>query len=107
MSKPFSIIGSRTGHDARVEVHTSGGGVQELPLRLDLFNHSPTGFEWGYAGSGPAQLALAMLAQVLEPDEAVRLHQRFKAEVVQHFDRQGFTITSDIIREWVGRFIHA
>jgi len=27
--------------------------------RSDLRNHSPNGFEWGYSGSGPAQLALA------------------------------------------------
>jgi len=23
-----------------------------------VYNHSPTGFSWGYEGSGPAQLAL-------------------------------------------------
>lgn len=34
---------------------------RSLNPRLDLFNHSPTGFEWGYGGSGPAQLALAIL----------------------------------------------
>jgi hypothetical protein len=28
----------------------------ELPMRLELANHSPTGFEWGYGGSGSAQL---------------------------------------------------
>lgn len=28
---------------------------------LAVRNHSPTGFECGYAGSGPAQLALALL----------------------------------------------
>jgi hypothetical protein len=27
-----------------------------------LRNHSPTGFAWGYGGSGPGQLALAILA---------------------------------------------
>ena len=32
---------------------------RKLNPRLDLFNHSPTGFEWGYGGSGPAQTALA------------------------------------------------
>ena len=32
-----------------------------LPLHLELRNHSPAGFAWGYAGSGPAQLALAIL----------------------------------------------
>lgn len=33
-----------------------------LPERHDLRNHSPEGFEWSYAGSGPSQLALAVLA---------------------------------------------
>jgi len=27
---------------------------------LKIVNHSPDGFNWGYAGSGPAQLALAV-----------------------------------------------
>src|SRR5262245_1194599 len=36
--------------------------TRDLPARLDLRSHSPTGFEWGYGGSGPAQLALALLA---------------------------------------------
>jgi hypothetical protein len=54
-----------------------------LPLRLDLFNHSPTGFSWGYGGSGPAQLALALLADALgDDDQAIRLHQAFKFKVV-------------------------
>jgi Family of unknown function (DUF6166) len=52
-------------------------------LRLDLFNHSPTGFDWGYGGSGPAQLALALLADALgDDDRAIRLHQDFKFKVV-------------------------
>ena len=60
-----------------------GQKCQPLPLRLDLFNHSPTGFSWGYGGSGPAQLALALLADALaDDDRAVRLHQEFKFKVV-------------------------
>jgi hypothetical protein len=53
-------------------------------LRLDLFNHSPTGFSWGYGGSGPAQLAIALLADALgdDDDRAIRLHQCFKFKVV-------------------------
>lgn len=50
------------------EVYAEEGGKgYPLPLRLDLFNHSPDGFEWGYGGSGPAQLALAILADFLGP----------------------------------------
>jgi hypothetical protein len=47
---------------ARVQVTERNGATFLLPPRLDLFNHSPTGFNWGYSGSGPAQLALAILA---------------------------------------------
>jgi hypothetical protein len=60
-----------------------GQKCQPLSLRLDLFNHSPTGFSWGYGGSGPAQLALALLADSLgDNDRAIRLHQDFKFKVV-------------------------
>jgi hypothetical protein len=36
-----------------------------LNPRCDLRNHSPDGFQWGYAGSGPAQLALALCVHSL------------------------------------------
>lgn len=45
----------------------------------DVWNHSPDGFAWGYGGSGPAQLALAILLKAGLPSErAVALHQAFK-----------------------------
>ena len=68
-----------------------------LPPRLDLDNHSPTGFEWGYGGSGPAQLALAILADALDDDErAARLHQEFKWRVIAPLPRDSeWQITRD------------
>ena len=39
---------------------------ETLDPRNDLSNHSPDGVEWGYAGSGPAQLALGILAHHFE-----------------------------------------
>jgi hypothetical protein len=70
-----------------------------LPLRLDLFNHSPTGFGWGYGGSGPAQLALALLADSLgDNDRAIRLHQAFKFKVVACWpEGERWWITADQI----------
>ena len=54
-----------------------------LPQRQDLANHSPDGFEWGYGGSGPAQLALAMCAYATGDDElALSVYQRFKREII-------------------------
>jgi Family of unknown function (DUF6166) len=44
-----------------------------------VWNHSPDGFEVGYGGSGPAQLALAILLEAGVDDErAVTLHEIFK-----------------------------
>jgi hypothetical protein len=50
-----------------------------LRQRQDLANHSPDGFAWGYGGSGPAQLALALLADAWGDDRrALRAYQTFK-----------------------------
>ncbi len=34
-----------------------------------VYNHSPDGFNWGYCGSGPAQLALAICLEVFGSSE--------------------------------------
>jgi len=73
-----------------------------LKPRLDLWNHSPTGFEWGYGGSGPAQLSLALLADHLgNDDEAVTLHQEFKRTVVADLPHRHWTLTSEQIQHTV------
>lgn len=65
-----------------------------LDLRLDLWNHSPTGFEWGYEGSGPAQLALAILADYLGNDRlAILHHQEFKRLVVGSLPKEGWELS--------------
>jgi len=47
-------------------------------LRKDIYFHSKE-FSWGYGGSGPAQLALAMLVNSLrDVKKARRLYQQFK-----------------------------
>jgi hypothetical protein len=92
---------------------------RDLDPRLDLFNHSPTGFEYGYAGSGPAQLALAILADHLKynPQDiraarriarldndcaeestdrlAVLCHQAFKFTVITPLKGDSWQMTSE------------
>ena len=36
-------------------------------------NHSPDGFNWNYAGSGPAQLALAICLELFTEEAARRV----------------------------------
>lgn len=72
-----------------------------LPLRLDLVNHSPDGFGWGYGGSAPAQLAVALLAHHLGDDHAMELYQRFKWDVITKLQGDRWSMTDDDIRSWM------
>jgi hypothetical protein len=50
------------------EAHTRNvwlNGKELSPIKSQkVWNHSPDGFNWGYGGSGPAQLALAICLEV-------------------------------------------
>ena len=82
--------GWRKGH--AVDVTVNG---RPLNPRFDLWNHSPTGFEWGYGGSGPAQLALAILADHFGNDQqALVFYQRFKWSVIVELPNLRWTLPS-------------
>ena len=73
-----------------------------LDPRTDLCNHSPTGFAWGYLGSGPAQLALAILAEVSNDDQtALDLHQAFKEQVIAGKPSATWSISEEYVRGWL------
>ena len=82
---------------------TRDGAKSQLPLCLDLRNHSPTGFEWGYTGSGPAQLALALLDNVVGSKLALKHYMSYKNEVVARLPKQGWTITESTILDFINR----
>ena len=68
-----------------------------LPPRLDLKTLSKAGFEWTYEGAGPAQLALALLADHLGDDAAaLRHYERFMREVVADLDNAWRLTSADI-----------
>jgi hypothetical protein len=79
--------------------------LQHYPL------HSPSGFGWGYGGSGPADLALAILIDYLgeKPTKsdlingrslAWSLHQQFKHDFVAKFEPT-WELAADRIAEWL------
>lgn len=84
-------IGGPCGYTVRVR---DGNEVYFLEPRYDLRNHSPDGFCWGYHGSGPAQLALAMLGDYVRDDAfAQRHYQDWKREFVARLSQtEGWTL---------------
>jgi len=66
----------------------------------ELYDHS-MGFSWGYSGSGPAQLALAILLDVTGNKEiALQFHQEFKECFVAGWGKN-WRINAAQVRAWV------
>jgi hypothetical protein len=76
-------------------------GKRLRPMRSQqLLNHSPDGFDWGYGGSGPAQLALAIALTFCRPSTAVRLYQDFKWQFVATLPPEGFELDTAVVQSW-------
>jgi hypothetical protein len=91
--------------ECRVDRLYEDGSSSPLDPRLDLANKSPTGFAWGYNGSGPAQLAIAILADHLRNDEsALRFFQDFKCTVIGRLDQDaGWRLTRTAVSAAMAR----
>lgn len=81
--------------------------VNGYPLnpRYDLRQHSPTGLEWGYGGSGPAQLALAILAHEYGNKFAEAWYQDFKWAVIARLPCRAWNLTSEEIQHAMQRLM--
>lgn len=71
-----------TGEAVSRIVTVSGKQLDPRPSQK-VRNHSPDGFNWGYGGSGPAQLALAILLHFMPEEDAQTLYQIFKFSVYE------------------------
>jgi hypothetical protein len=97
-------VGKRSDAEdgSNVMVHDGAEAPRPLHLYLEEVNHSPTGFEWGYGGSGPAQLAFAILADCTGSTETARQHyQGFKQRHIATIHTDEWCITSDLVRQFL------
>jgi len=80
------------------------GTVEPLQFPGGVHAHSPDGFAWGYGGSGPAELARAILGDHLGREPSTHTYQDFKFAKLAKLDPKGldWKITSDEIAAWLG-----
>jgi hypothetical protein len=88
-----------------VQVIGRDGEGRPLHLHLNFCNHSPTGYDWGYGGSGPAQLAFEILYDVFaDPELAWTLHQRFKFDRIATLSRDApWNIREGEVVQWAAQ----
>lgn len=68
-----------------------------------VVHHSPTGFEWGYGGSGPADLALSILTDAAGEPTARTWYQAFKWDVVAQLDREAWELREEEVVGWLAQ----
>lgn len=111
MTKYVGIRHPSSGSAFVSVIDDTTGTVSALERGYRYVNHSPTGFEWGYTGSGPAQLAFAILLDHYgAPGQAWLFYQDFKERVIAMLNRDRWELTTaevekalDGIREFRSR----
>lgn len=97
--------GARSNSNGAVVIvrfeHNGQKHTRALDPRHDLRNHSPDGFEWGYGGSGPAQLALALCIDHLGGDleRAQRVYHGVKFALIGPIQAPTWTLTTEQIAQ--------
>jgi hypothetical protein len=86
------------------EVYINGKWLDPSPSQ-EVWNHSDA-FNWGYGGSGPAQLALAILLRFTDEQTAVTLHQAFKWEHIATLPQGDFETEIDV-QKWLSEHTKA
>lgn len=78
-------------------------GIELLPDRSQrVVNHSPDGFAWGYGGSGPSQLALAIMIAFCGEEIAKQYYQDFKWEFIAKAEKdKNLEIEISKVKEWI------
>jgi hypothetical protein len=98
---------------ATIKLEVEPGYVEYFPLHHFVL-HSPSGFEMGFGGSGPADLAYSILIHWFlsykfsieeAKEEAASLYQEFKRAFVAKESERLIITDSDIENWWVSQEI--
>ena len=84
------IIDSKTGKDIGKLHH--------------VHRHSPSGMNWGYGGSGPADAALSILMDCVGEDVACRYYQQFKSDVIANLPVVEWTLSEAKVKRVIRKY---
>lgn len=90
-----------TGNPGTKNVQIDGKRLDPA-TSLKLRNHSPDGFAWGYGGSGPSQLALAILLHFASKEFALKHYQQFKFDVIAAQSMYNdLHVSNNVVHDWI------
>lgn len=97
------------------------GNISMTNIPQLIVDHSPDGFEWGYGGSGPSDLALNVVDLILTKIgfngsktkcrkgvafiKSYELYQDFKWDIISKIPKNGAVIPYDQMKSWIEKKI--
>jgi len=87
----------------KIKMVRNADGTASVNIPQTVSRHSPAGFEWGYGGSGPADLALNILLIFVSRSQADLLYQEFKRDVIANIPYEGGELDEEDVRLWIRR----
>jgi hypothetical protein len=85
----------------KIILRRDSDGLGHANIPQTVIRHSPTGMEWGYGGSGPADLALNILMLFSDENTANSLYQTYKWEVIANIPEKGAEIKAEEVERWL------
>jgi len=97
------FIGERLPtEEHKVFIQLKDGREVPLPFHDEIRRHSSFEFSWGYGGSSPAQLALAILLETTPATPiATQFYQDFKWKHLEHIKTKHLHIPIEIPKEFL------
>ena len=80
---------------------TVKGDVLNPKASQKVRNRSPDGFNWGYGGSGPAQLALGLLLLFAGQEFAEEHYMDSKWEIIARLPQADFAMPASEVTTWI------
>lgn len=97
------ILSRLTDNSPSVFVEYSNKATEATAPLKRHYRHSPDGFEWGYGGSGPADLAFAVIRYFYDEKTAEKYYHEFKRDIVSSVPRSvsRFEIDEAFVKKWL------
>ena len=76
-------------------------GEVELPTRMDMYQKSTNGFDWGNGSKASNQLAFAMLYQLSGEELALKYAEQFTTDVIRSLNSRDWVVNAYEVLAWI------
>jgi len=76
-------------------------GEVELPTRVEIYQKSNSGFDWGNGGKASNQLAFSILCQLSDKELAIKYAEKFTSDVIKSLNSRDWVVSASEVLNWI------